>query len=173
MVDSSLDGTLGAITPINDISADVAYTPDTGFIGMDSFTFIASNGIDYSAQANVGINVVITVMEDFAIALGDLHSCAIRSDGSVYCWGRNHLGQLGNGLTGVEVNLTPVRVTGITDAVGIAVGYNHSCAIRSDGSVYCWGSNQWGQLGDGTRTSRSTPVGVIGITDAVEIALGD
>jgi alpha-tubulin suppressor-like RCC1 family protein len=63
-------------------------------------------------------------------------------------------------------------VAGLADAVEVAAGDQHTCARLASGAVRCWGSNQSGQLGDGTTTDRPAPVAVQGITDAVEIAAG-
>jgi len=92
------------------------------------------------------------------IAAGYSHTCAVRSDGSARCWGYNNRGQLGDN-TKIE-RLTPVPVSGLSNAVAIAAASYFTCAVRSDGSVRCWGDNAYGQLGDGTTTDRLTPVPV-------------
>jgi alpha-tubulin suppressor-like RCC1 family protein len=110
-----------------------------------------------------------------SIALGGSHSCAVLTDGTVKCWGLNLLGQLGDGTfqcVRCSGSGTPVEVSGITTATSIALGYEHSCALLTDGTVKCWGSNGSGQLGDGTTTKRNTPVEVSGISTATSIALG-
>jgi len=95
------------------------------------------------------------------------HTCAI-DDGLVYCWGQNVAGQLGDG-TVTEKTLTPVRVKGVggvgylTDVSAVSTGWFHTCALKTDGTVYCWGANNFGQLGDNTTTERHTPVQVKGI----------
>ncbi|HWO21656.1 MAG TPA: DNRLRE domain-containing protein [Kofleriaceae bacterium] len=105
-----------------------------------------------------------------SIASGAFHSCAIREGGKIYCWGMRDLGRLGNGSTTTGYVLTPVQVTGITDAVAIDAGYDHACAVRANGTVACWGDNLYGQLGTGTTVASSVPVAVNGITDAKEVA---
>lgn len=101
------------------------------------------------------------------IGVGDSHSCAVTSDGSVFCWGSDGSGQLGNGAGGSSQ--TPIRVvgvggTGFLEHVSrIAVGPGYSCAGTGSGSVYCWGSDAAGQLGNGGASANSqTPVQVIG-----------
>jgi alpha-tubulin suppressor-like RCC1 family protein len=109
-----------------------------------------------------------------AIAAGDEHTCALLSDGTVKCWGYNGVGQLGDGKSNpIESHSAiPVTVTGLSNAVAIAAGWAHTCALLSDGTAKCWGDNDFGQLGDGTTTLRTTPVTVSGLTNAVAIAAG-
>ena len=105
-----------------------------------------------------------------AVTTGWEHTCALRSDGTVQCWGNNRWGQLGDGST-MERH-TPVAVDGLTGAVAVTAGRGHTCALREGGTVACWGDNEWGQLGDGTTAERRTPVAVDGLTDAVGVAAG-
>ena len=101
------------------------------------------------------------------------HSCALHQTGAVSCWGANDAGQLGNGQSGEDADSSvPVRVDGITDATAITAGFQHSCALHQDGTISCWGHNQYGQLGNGTTLDSSVPVGVLGITDATAITAG-
>jgi alpha-tubulin suppressor-like RCC1 family protein len=105
------------------------------------------------------------------IAAGRNHTCAVRADGAVRCWGSNGSGQLGDGTT--TTRLSPVAVLGLTDpVVAIAAGEAHTCALVASGTVRCWGDNSVGQLGDGTTTNRLTPVTVSGLTVVVGIAAG-
>jgi alpha-tubulin suppressor-like RCC1 family protein len=91
------------------------------------------------------------------ISAGWRHACARLGDGTVRCWGQNANGQLGNGTT--TQSTVPVQVSGITGAVAVTAGWwHHSCALLGDGTVRCWGANDWGQFGNGTRTSSTTPV---------------
>ena len=88
------------------------------------------------------------------------HSLALRLDGTVWAWGNNYDGQLGDGTTENNRN-TPVQVSGLNDITAVAVGTNgHSMALKSDGTVWTWGDNKYGQLGDGTTENKSTPVQV-------------
>jgi alpha-tubulin suppressor-like RCC1 family protein len=105
-----------------------------------------------------------------ALAGGGAHTCALRANGTVRCWGENNQGQLGDGTTAGSRN--GVEVTGISTAVAISAGWEHTCAVLADGAVRCWGANALGQLGDGTTTNRTTPVPASGITDAVAVTAG-
>ena len=102
-----------------------------------------------------------------AIAAGAGHRLALKNDGTVWAWGANDRGQLGNGSNQARSN--PVNVTGLTDVLSIAAGGQHSLAIRSDLSVWAWGANDQGQLGDGSPGDRNTPAVVPGV-QAIEVA---
>ena len=103
-----------------------------------------------------------------AIAAGGGHTVALRQDGTVWAWGDNIYGQLGDGTN--NDRLMPVQVTGISGATAIAAGHEHTVMLRQDGSLWAWGFNSDGQLGDGTTTRRSTPVQVLGLTGVTAIA---
>ncbi len=105
-----------------------------------------------------------------AIAAGSYHSIAIKTDGTVWTWGNNYYGQLGDGTT--TNSITPVQVSGLTDVTAIAAGNVHSVALKNDGTVWTWGNNYYGQLGDGTTTNSITPVQVSGLTGVAAIAGG-
>lgn len=93
-----------------------------------------------------------------AIAAGVADSFAVKADGTVWAWGNNTNGQLGDGTT--TKRTTPVQVTGLTGVVSVAANAdnNNSSALKADGTVWSWGINASGQLGDGTTTQRSIPV---------------
>ena len=82
------------------------------------------------------------------------------------CWGGNAYGQVGDGTT--TERLTPTAVAGLSSGVSaLAAGGRHTCAVTSGGDARCWGDNGYGQLGDGTTTTRLTPVAVAGLTGSV------
>jgi alpha-tubulin suppressor-like RCC1 family protein len=105
------------------------------------------------------------------ISASTWHTCAVRTDGRVYCWGRNQYGALGNGTAGQDSS-TPVEVIDLTDAVQVEAGDSYSCARKATGEVVCWGDGYFGQLGDGANTNSDRPTVVEGLTDAVAIAAG-
>jgi hypothetical protein len=105
------------------------------------------------------------------IAAGYLHTCAVLADHTVWCWGANGYGQLGDGTT--TSSPTPVAASGISTAVAITAGNWHTCALLADHTVWCWGDNYRGQLGTGNRYLQYTPVPVVGISTATAIVAGD
>jgi hypothetical protein len=104
-----------------------------------------------------------------AIAAGYYHTLALRSDGTVWASGYGELGSVGDGTT-AAYHTTPIQVPGLTDVVAIrAVGYT-SFALKSDGTVWAWGYNVFGQVGDGSGVQRNSPVQVTGLTNIRAIA---
>lgn len=123
---------------------------------------------------------VVALTDAIQITAGFVHSCVLRRTGEVVCWGTDYDGQLGDGRSGGDTfSAVPVAVVGVTDAVEVAAAGDHTCVRHREGTVSCWGSGHWGQLGDGEMVHdptchrggcHSVPVAVAGITDAVEIS---
>jgi len=122
----------------------------------------------YSNKLPVAVPGISTATQ---VSAGMIHACALLSSGDVWCWGNNAEKQLGRS-TGSDTS-SPVAavVSGVSNAIGIATGFQHSCALISGGTVKCWGTNANGQLGTGTSPSASTatPQSVTGISDATRI----
>jgi len=108
--------------------------------------------VDTSNVGNVQFN---------AVSLGELHTCAIATNGKTYCWGRNDSGQLGNSDV-YRLFDQPTLVD--TNSIGnikfstLTAGSLHTCAITPSGNIYCWGNNVYGQLGDGSNVDSTKPV---------------
>jgi alpha-tubulin suppressor-like RCC1 family protein len=118
---------------------------------------------------------VVTGVPGQEVEAGSAHSVAVRDDGTVWAWGLNSSGQLGDGTSTLRPQ--PVQVAGVSGGVltgikAVAAGGNHSLALSTTGVVYAWGANGNGQLGDGTTTNRNTPVETQGLSHAVAVAAG-
>jgi alpha-tubulin suppressor-like RCC1 family protein len=141
---------------------------------------VACWGSNDSAQigdGTIGVNrlspvAVVGLSNVVAIAAGDAHTCALLANGTARCWGANGSGQIGDTTFGGN-RLTPLPVFGLTNAIAIAAGDAHTCALLANGTAHCWGANGSGQLGDGTFTFRSRPGSVSGVSNAVSIAAGE
>ena len=98
------------------------------------------------------------------------HSCAVTNGGAVKCWGHNGDGELGDGS--LIKRVTPVQVVGLTSGVQqVSLGFDSGCALKTTGSVWCWGYNGNGQLGTGDRQSQRTPADT-GLTGITQISAG-
>jgi alpha-tubulin suppressor-like RCC1 family protein len=110
-------------------------------------------------QVPVDVSDISTAV---AVAAGDEHGCALLRDGSVQCWGDNGLGQFGIGTVSYAPITAPSAVSGISTAIAVSASYNHTCAVLRDGSVQCWGGNDYSKLGIGIPVYSAVPVTVNG-----------
>jgi alpha-tubulin suppressor-like RCC1 family protein len=117
----------------------------------------------FGENITLNYNQTMTPLSGFELrpdlmAAGEDHSCAIKDDGTVRCWGKGANGRLGYGNTNNKLSPTATNSLGTgRTAVDITAGGDHTCAVLDDGSVKCWGGNAFGQLGDGTTSSRTSP----------------
>ncbi|MDD5482387.1 MAG: hypothetical protein PHP98_01860, partial [Kiritimatiellae bacterium] len=107
-----------------------------GYLGLDSDTLFANTPTRVGTDNNWAM-----------VSAGNQHCLGLKSDGSLYAWGRNDSGCLGIGRTDYSM-AEPTRVGADTDWVFVSAGYNHSLALKLDGSLYAWGANACAQLGD-------------------------
>jgi alpha-tubulin suppressor-like RCC1 family protein len=128
--------------------------------------------VTMNADTQVGARFepVNPLISNVALAAGEYHTVLLKGDGTVWTWGSNSDGQLGDGST--TSHLAPVQVQGISDISAIATRKSHTVAMKPDGTVWTWGRNSSGQLGDGTTTSRSIPGQVTGLTGVIAVAAG-
>ncbi|MGJ5813755.1 RCC1 repeat-containing protein [Paludibaculum fermentans] len=117
--------------------------------------------------------VCVQITGVVAVSTGGNHSMAVRNDLTVWTWGDDSFGQLGNGVQVNSNRTIPIMVPGLTGIVAVSGGKFHSLALKNDGTVWAWGDNAAGQLGDGTTTTRQSPVQVPGLTGITAISAGD
>src|SRR5690606_38686892 len=108
------------------------------------------------------------ISDAVSVHAGSHRSYAVLEDGSVWAWGRNEDGYLGDG--GTTDRLTPVKIPGLANVVHLDAGVFNTLAVAADGSVWGWGANDQGQVGDGTQTERLTAVQVPGLSGIEDIA---
>ncbi|MBN1366466.1 MAG: hypothetical protein JW967_00875 [Dehalococcoidales bacterium] len=141
-----------------------------------------------SQQDNAEASQVSGLKDITAISTGFGNSLALDSNGKVWSWGNNYYGQFGIGITGggdhpqgtttipgTTPPLTiqqPVQVTNLNNVIAISSGLKHCLELKTDGTVWAWGDNEWGQLGDGTRTARYFPTQVKNLEGIVAISAG-
>ena len=95
------------------------------------------------------------------VAAGYDHSLAVRTDGTLWSWGSNSRGQLGNGTTSSAATSKPQQVAGLTNVAAVAAGQYHSAALQQGGVLWTWGDNSSGQLGTNTTVNSSVPVRIM------------
>lgn len=141
-----------------------------GYNGYDGTIGVAVAG-DYVSSEPITANGLLATVN--RIAAGGQHTCAVIQSGSAKCWGANQHGQIGDGTSIRRV--VAVDVIGLNSGIsGIVAGYRHSCAVGIGGEVMCWGSNDYGQLGNSNRADALTAINVAGLGGGVKaIAIGD
>lgn len=105
------------------------------------------------------------------VVAGGEHACGITVGGELRCWGRNDTGQVGDG-TRTDAYVSRAVIGLGSGVVSVTAGGNHTCALLSDGQVRCWGDNDKGQLGDGSRRDRLVPTAVPGLADIASVRAG-
>lgn len=120
---------------------------------------LGNGSIDYYEDNSFPAKILDNVK---SVSLGSNHSAAIKEDGSLWMWGGNVNGQLGYGISDTQYMNMSGNPTKLMDSIeSISLGNGHSAATKTDGSLWVWGSNTKGQLGDGTTTDSSTPIKIM------------
>jgi alpha-tubulin suppressor-like RCC1 family protein len=154
---------LAGVTAISagDFSACALLT--AGTVDCWGYDYDGEVGNGQSGLVNVSPTPVVGLagLKVKAVSVGQEHACALISDGTVWCWGDNYAGELGNGTVSVGANqdiLSPVNVVGLNDAIQISAGDDFTCALESNGAVVCWGDNSIAELGNGTMSVNPQPM---------------
>ena len=162
--------------PVNSISQVVAIAG--GYyhsiaLKNDGTVWFWGNGIDTAVQVSSLTNIIAIAGGGSAGPGG--HSLALKNDGTVWAWGSNNNGELGNGTN--TISNVPVQVSFLTGVIAIAAGggstgAGHSLALKNDGTVWAWGFNGVGELGNGTNTDSNVPIQLSSLTGMIAIGCG-
>ena len=168
MVDGLEAGTVSG-APLDPLSegkhiVQVKAVNDSGLMGFANVAFM----VDTIPPA---LLKPLTIASVTALAAGTEHIVEVKIDGTIWAWGKNDQGQIGDGTT--DMKTAPVQIGEDMDWVAAAAGKNHTLALKSDGTLWAWGNNDSGQLGDGTANSKPRPIKVGTDTDWLSIAAGN
>jgi alpha-tubulin suppressor-like RCC1 family protein len=155
---------------------------------VDSATALQMSSADVNSDRHPGLAEVIFILQKeaglrgcyLAVSCGLEHTMAVYGDGTVRTWGRNNIGQLGDGANSMLLDRNlPGTVNDLNNMIAVAAGGEHSLALRKDGTISAWGYNYDGQLGDGTTSqnkhdeeNKYAPVSVGGVENVAAIAAG-
>ena len=153
-------GTSGAIgvTSITGKLFGVGVNTTYGALGVGDTT---------SKSSPTQVGALTTWTNKFSAAEGTV--LAIKSDGTLWAWGRGDSGQLGDGTT--VSKSSPVQIGALSDWAQVCTAGDHSGAVKTDGTLWMWGANGTGRLGDGTTTARSSPVQIGALSDWASVYL--
>jgi alpha-tubulin suppressor-like RCC1 family protein len=155
-----LGGTLtqaavNGVATFTDLTIDKAGTGYVLTAAATSLTGATSSGFAVTS------GTVTISAQNARLGAGSFHTCGLTVGGVAYCWGYNPYGQLGVN-TGTSPRLSPVAVSGGLLFQAISTGSYHGCGLTTTGAPYCWGRNEYGQLGDGTLSNSTSPLAVSG-----------
>ena len=169
----------GNLTAIQDVAAGSAHSlalAQNGAVwawGLNSSGNLGDGTLINRSQAVAALDTAGPISGTSAVAVGEAFSLALRQ-GSVWAWGVNNFSQLGDGTTTTRSKAVPVlSATGaLTGITALAAGANHGVALKGDGTVWVWGSNNQGQLGLGNTLTQNRAVSIPGVNDALAIVAG-
>lgn len=157
-----------------DVLGNAIANPSVTWTSSDA-TSVSVSGTGVVTGLKAGSDVIITASSGSAsgttatralaattLGSGDAHNCLLADSGEIFCWGTNTSGELGAGPIGADTSYVPIAIAGGLRFASLSVGASHSCALTADGTAYCWGSGEQGQLGYGSKSSKNTPIAVTG-----------
>jgi alpha-tubulin suppressor-like RCC1 family protein len=157
-----LESDEGSVAGAVSLATSVATFTPTSLLAFDT-TYIATLATDVESDQGVALEEAYTWSFTTrpgirALGLGQFFSCAVRTDGSLLCWGQNDRDQTGTGLTTDVPRPTAIQAAGIDDWLVVDGSLTHACAVQSDHTLWCWGDNEAGKLGDNSTTDSDVPV---------------
>jgi alpha-tubulin suppressor-like RCC1 family protein len=168
----------GQVTALGDQVASVAIGSDSHICAVMLDHTLRCAGDNTLGALGDGTNSGSTTMVTVAglsdvveVAGGIDFTCARKSDGTIWCWGGNDYGQIGDGSKMMRKNAVQVSALGAGNT-RVVLGWDHACALKADQTVWCWGRNGYGMLGDGTFMDSSTPVQASGLGSVTTISSG-
>ncbi len=171
--DPDAGDTLSATVATQGRYGTFAVTGDTVTYLLETNTTQPDTGILSISDGHDTVNVTVTVDMLYwkQIAAGDDYTVAIKSDGTLWAWGRNDSGQLGDGT--YTHHEQPEQIGTDTDWKTVSAGKRHTVALKTDGSLYAWGNNNYGQLGDGNTGTLNRPKHIGSDTNWTAVSAGD
>ncbi len=130
-------------------------------------------GIGSYADQPAPVHVSSVLSNVTNVSAGWFHAVALTADGKAWAWGDNASGAVGNGITSTTGMSVPVQVPGLSSVLAVSAGDGFTAALLSDGTVWTWGGNDFGQLGDGTYTDRASPVKVENLSGVILLVARD
>lgn len=161
-------------------SGVLAKAGETGYISVSSLQStlaVKADGSLWMSNAVSGMTkmaegtVLPAGLKAQSVSVSNWHSAVLSDQGEVWTWGANNVGQLGNGST-IDSYSKAVKVAGLENVTSITGGTMHSVALKDDGTVWAWGGNDFGQLGNETNSQSNIPVQVAGLTNVIALATG-
>ncbi len=158
----------------NSATNELAKVGDTVTLSFTASEMIQTPTVAFTVGGALATGSVtvsnVTGIDWSAIAAGGSHTVALKSDGTLWAWGDNDYGQLGDGTTTDKA--TPTQIGSATNWSAIAAGSRHTVGLKSDGTLWTWGRNPYGQLGDGTTVDKYSPTQVGSATNWSTVAAG-
>ena len=166
--DGQLTVAVGTATPDGtvDCLAEGTWSASVNVSSLENGTLdVTASQTDTLGNRGDDSESITKTIDDIVVSAGDLHTCALKPNGQVACWGAGNYGQLGNGGTSTSSSPVDVRTSSsdtaaLSGIAAISSGYSHTCALTTGGKVKCWGYGNSGRLGNGGTTNSSTPVDV-------------